>query len=244
MRIVHLLCLISLLLLSGCSVPQVNSPWKNSISVASDPTVWGPLAVAASISVLDQDHAISDWARETAPIFHNQENARAKSNAMRTGVIAGMWVGNMATSNNSDEFISNGITDISASLITTTLSGIGKSEFSRPRPNNPDDFESMPSSHSSYAFSVATSSLKYAEKLPTGFGRKMYVFTQYSLAALTAWARVEGGAHYPTDILVGSALGNYVSAWTHKTFQYPKNTMVTVLPINNSGFTVNYSRRF
>jgi hypothetical protein len=49
--------------------------------------------------------------------------------------------------------------------------------------------------------------LEYSAKaIETGFG--------YA----TAWARIEAGAHYPTDVLAGAALGNFVSLFVHDAF--------------------------
>jgi membrane-associated phospholipid phosphatase len=39
-----------------------------------------------------------------------------------------------------------------------------------------------------------------------------------TLAAGTAWARVEAGAHYPSDVLAGAALGRFVSVLLHDAF--------------------------
>jgi membrane-associated phospholipid phosphatase len=33
-----------------------------------------------------------------------------------------------------------------------------------------------------------------------------------------AWARVEGEKHYPTDVLVGAALGNFLTRFVHDAF--------------------------
>jgi hypothetical protein len=33
-----------------------------------------------------------------------------------------------------------------------------------------------------------------------------------------AWARVEGEKHYPTDVLVGAALGNFITRFVHDAF--------------------------
>ncbi len=34
----------------------------------------------------------------------------------------------------------------------------------------------------------------------------------------TAWARVEGGKHYPSDVLFGAALGNFVAIFVRDAF--------------------------
>ena len=38
------------------------------------------------------------------------------------------------------------------------------------------------------------------------------------IAAGTAWARVEGCKHYPSDVLFGAALGNFVAIFVHDAF--------------------------
>jgi membrane-associated phospholipid phosphatase len=39
-----------------------------------------------------------------------------------------------------------------------------------------------------------------------------------TLAAGTAWARVEAQKHFPSDILAGAALGNFVASFVHDAF--------------------------
>jgi hypothetical protein len=44
--------------------------------------------------------------------------------------------------------------------------------------------------------------------------KTLETFLGYSVA----WARVELGAHYPTDVLAGAVLGNFVSLLLHDAF--------------------------
>ena len=37
----------------------------------------------------------------------------------------------------------------------------------------------------------------------------------YTSAYLTAWARVEAGAHYPSQVLAGAAFGTFLSSVLH-----------------------------
>jgi membrane-associated phospholipid phosphatase len=39
-----------------------------------------------------------------------------------------------------------------------------------------------------------------------------------TMTAGTAWARVEAGRHYPSDVLVGIALGNFMGAFFTEAF--------------------------
>ena len=71
---------------------------------------------------------------------------------------------------------------------------------------------SFPSSHTSAASSYATiASLRTNELMLSEKKRNWLSNTYYTLAAATAWARVEAKAHYPTDVLVGFALGNFTT---------------------------------
>jgi membrane-associated phospholipid phosphatase len=39
-----------------------------------------------------------------------------------------------------------------------------------------------------------------------------------AITAAAAWSRVEAGKHYPADVLVGVAIGNYVAAFFTEAF--------------------------
>ena len=42
--------------------------------------------------------------------------------------------------------------------------------------------------------------------------------TNLALASATAWARVEGKKHFPSDVLAGAALGHFLTVVIHDTF--------------------------
>ncbi len=81
-----------------------------------------------------------------------------------------------------------------SSLTTLAL----KRAIGRPRPLNPEDTRSMPSGHATVAFSAATA---LAHRYP----RWRLAF--YTVAGGVAFARVYLGRHYPSDVLVGAAVG-------------------------------------
>ena len=57
-----------------------------------------------------------------------------------------------------------------------------------------------------------------------------------TLAGATAWARVEGGVHYPSDVLAGAALGHFVtSTFTHALLTRPQAQARVTLDLDPVG---------
>jgi hypothetical protein len=49
----------------------------------------------------------------------------------------------------------------------------------------------------------------------------MTTITTHALTASAAWARIEAGAHYPSDTLFSIALGNFIGATVNDAFITP-----------------------
>jgi membrane-associated phospholipid phosphatase len=106
--------------------------------------------------------------------------------------------------------------------INCGITNIAKTASRRHRPHQ-DALNSFPSAHASTAFNAAT---VVAYDLLEIYGDEKWVKTliiaNYSMAAAVAWLRVEGGHHYPTDVIGGAFLG-YATAyfgkkWIHERF--------------------------
>ena len=83
-----------------------------------------------------------------------------------------------------------------------------KETFKRPRPDRSDNL-SMPSGHTGKAAFAAHSAIHNLD------GRHPHLATAiHGAAIMTAYMRVESGRHYPTDVLIGYALGKKMSDWT------------------------------
>jgi membrane-associated phospholipid phosphatase len=105
-----------------------------------------------------------------------------------------------------------------ALLATDQTTKLIKSETDRVRPDGSDD-KSLPSGHASGAFAgarLANRNLDAIEMKP--WLRRTLQGGNFALAGAAAWARVEGEKHYPTDVLVGAALGNFISTFIHDAF--------------------------
>jgi membrane-associated phospholipid phosphatase len=86
--------------------------------------------------------------------------------------------------------------------ITYGLTEVGRAAFERGRPAG-SSRASMPSGHAAIAFAAAT--LVHREAGPA------WGIPAYGVAGLTAWSRVEADRHFPSDVLVGAALGCLVA---------------------------------
>ncbi len=78
-------------------------------------------------------------------------------------------------------------------------------------PDNASVHRSFVSGHSAMAFTAATlMSTVYADVYGPSTTSKVIWASSLSLASLTAYARVEAGMHFPTDAIVGAAVGSAI----------------------------------
>ena len=108
-----------------------------------------------------------------------------------------------------------------------------KAWANRERPDG-SDHKSMPSLHSTKAFTYAGLGDRNVDALPVSPGSRLALKTGFTaLAAGTAWARIEAKKHYPSDVLAGAALGNFISTFSYDTFMgqdEPEKAALSVEP--------------
>lgn len=225
---------------AGCSTLPADRQWGADFNPApgwqragtaakaalTQPGVWVPLAGAAAFQVDDWDRHASDWAREHTPVFGSEQNARDWSDGLRDSAGFALLASVAAAeSGGPDEWPANkargSFVDVAAIAATSLTTGAMKSGFDRERPNGADR-RSFPSGHSSSAAvysTLASRNLRFAPIAPlarTACGAGLDL-----MAAGTAWARVEAGWHYPSDVLFGMALGRFFGAWLDEMFLAP-----------------------
>jgi membrane-associated phospholipid phosphatase len=184
-----------------------------------------PAAGAVIFAASDLDDQTSEWAIEHTPIFGSVHDAQNASDHLREILWVEAGVTALATPSGADskswlfwkgkglavEFTAMGVT----SGLTSALKGI----TGRSRPDDPTDTVSFPSGHASSAFAASTLANRNLDALamPMGIKRPLQV-GNLLLATGVAWARVEGGRHFPSDVLAGAALGHFLSAFIHDAF--------------------------
>jgi len=226
------------LLSSGCHTTRSLSAWgeeatispginqlKNSaLDAAIQPETWVPLAAAALLAATGADSKIQAWAYEHKPVFGSESNARNYSDHL---LRASNWIYiSTAVLTPSGDRIptcllnkSKGLAVGLSAILTTQIMTSGLKSFSgRERPDGSDS-RSFPSGHTSAAAVNSTLSSRNIEYMGLNSSvERVLKIALNTLTLSTGWARIEANKHYPTDILFGAALGNFVGAFINDTF--------------------------
>ena len=222
--------------------------WKQAAKNAvKSPGTWIPLIGVGVVSIDHWDQHISEWAVENTPVFGSTENASDASDYLRTSTTVAM-VGTALAVPNADgpweRKPERLILEVGAVQLNNIATSILKSVTDRERPDGADD-QSFPSGHASQASVHATLACRNVDQIPgLSKGWRTTFKTSFRvLAAGTAWARVEAGKHYPSDVLFGSALGNFVAVFVYDAF-LPADTTTRVdltLSRKEVSFTLAFS---
>jgi hypothetical protein len=175
----------------------------------------------------DFDEQTLDWATRRNPLFGNIEDAKdasdrlddlSKLNFVVTGLLvptrpgiaglgdraAGLALGAAAVA--ITESTTNGLKDVT--------------ERQRPDRDKRDSFPSLHASRSAVTAPLAARNLEHYDLVD--WQRRTLQGVSYGVAGLTGWARVEGQRHYPSDVLVGYALGHFIGAFINDAFIAPE----------------------
>jgi membrane-associated phospholipid phosphatase len=182
-------------------------------------------AAGALFFALDHfDQRASEWATTHRPIFGDGDSATHARDIISFGLGAETLLTALATPSGKDpkDWASNkakGIgVELGAELATAGVTDLLKKGANRTRPNGESD-NSFPSGHASNAFSSATLANRNlnAINMPEEVRVPLQV-GNIVLATAVSWERVETGAHYPSDVLAGAAIGHFLSAFIYDAF--------------------------
>lgn len=233
-----LLPVFLVLLGTGCTTLPNGHRWGEDVSfgsweriktatlkAATDPETWVPVAGALLLSIGDLDEDLSDWAIRETPVFGSIDSAEDASDDLKTLLMATSVISTLATPSGSEpgEWLvakfKGALVGVAAVGASGSVTNYLKDATDRERPLKKTSDNSFPSLHATEAYSNATLTSRNIDSLdlsPTT--RKVLRISAKTLAAGTAWARVEAGKHYPTDVLAGAAIGHFLTAVIHDSF--------------------------
>ena len=188
-----------------------------AVEAARQPGVWVPLSGALVVGVGDLDDNISDWAVREQPLFGR--NAADVSDTL-LDVSLGIWAATtlLAPADAIGDRFRGTAVQASSIVLTGGISEGLKSLTGRTRPNDENN-NSFPSGHASQAAVRsywARTNLGHVD-LPKGVQVGSSI-ALHSLGYATAWARVEANRHFPSDVLAGLALGNFMGKFMQALF--------------------------
>jgi len=202
--------------------------WKRIPQAAKralfDPVTWITGAGAIVFTIDHFDRKTSDWAANHTPVFGSPGAARDASDVLIYTLSAETLATGLATPSGDDP--AEWVLDKAKGLLVeggalgavVGLTELGKTATDRLRPDG-SDRSSFPSGHSSAAFGTARLSNRNLDALDLSpWVRTPLKAGNLIAASATAWARVEGQKHYPSDVLAGACLGNFVTSVIHDAF--------------------------
>lgn len=239
-RIAEWLCLVLALCIGGgcASLPEGGAAWgenatltpgwerirTSAANAARDPHVWVPLAGAVVFQIDGWDRDVADWARRERPLFGSQRNAVRWSDDLRSASSLAYVATVLLTpsGDSADEWFANKARGLAVGMAaraaTSRATNALKRGTDRTRPDGSQSL-SFPSGHTSASAvntRLASRNLRFID-MPEGTRRALDVGL-VALTAGTSWARIEAGKHYPSDVLAGMALGNFLAVFINDAF--------------------------
>jgi hypothetical protein len=194
--------------------------WRQaSVDALRDPVTWG--SAAGAVVVAPWDRKISDWAVENTPVFGSIDHAKQWSDDLRAYSNFAMLGTALAVPGQGHPWrsrIKRLLVEEAGVIAASSVTNLLKHAVTRERPDQSGE-DSFPSGHSTRAFAYAGMSTRNLDALDMPGGARISLKVLFEgMAAGTAWARVEGQKHYPSDVLAGAAVGNFTALFIHDAF--------------------------
>jgi membrane-associated phospholipid phosphatase len=223
---------------TGCGTLQNGQKWGHdaiypvdlkkipgaALNALVDPQTFVPAAGGLVFGLSKWDKKVSHWATEHTPIFGCTKNAKNDKLYLEIPLYTEAFITALATPSGVDskDWVYSKLKGIAveggAEFVTAGATTLLKDATGRIRPNGSSN-KSFPSGETSAAFSSVALSNRNLDsiKLPQEVRIPLKV-VNILLGSSVAWARVEAHAHFPSDVLAGAALGNFLSATVHDAF--------------------------
>jgi hypothetical protein len=227
-----------ILFVTGCGTLQNGQKWGQdaiypvdlkkiphaALKALVDPQTFVPAAGALVFGLSKWDKKVSHWATGHTPIFGSTKNAENDKLYLEIPLYTEVFITALATPSGADSKdwayskLKGFAVEGGAELVTVGATTLLKDTTGRTRPNGSSN-KSFPSGEASAAFSSVALSNRNLDsiELPQEVRIPLKV-VNILLGSSVAWARVEAQAHYPSDVLAGAALGNFLSATVHDAF--------------------------
>ncbi len=229
-----------LVLLTGCATARSEfhvpdrREWKRSFtSAVKDPDTWIPAVAALAVAAAGVDEDISDWAIDKTPVFGSTHRAETASNELKAATHVLMFATAIPPPGAGPRWKRAAMTALEQEAIVGVVGAVtvaAKNAADRERPDA-SNRASFPSGHSSG--SAATSALARENLQRSAIWPRWHPalrITSRILHGATAWARIEGAKHYPTDVLAGSALGNLLAVTLDRAVRDDVEAQVSISP--------------
>ncbi len=197
---------------------------RAALNALLDPQTFVPAAGALVFGLSKWDKKASQWAIEHTPIFGSVQNAKNDAIYLEIPLYTEVFVTALATPSGDDskDWVTSKLKGIAvegaAELVTIGATTLLKDTTGRTRPNGNGN-NSFPSGEASAAFSSVTLSNRNLDSIELSQEVRIPLkVANILLGTGVGLARVEAGAHFPSDVLAGAALGNFLSATVHDSF--------------------------
>lgn len=244
------------LLLTGCASSGEPQRWQAptwqelrqaAVDTASEPAVWVPLLAAGALQIGNADHEVAQWAADERPLFGSRSRADNASDVLRWGLVGAAAASAVvaapteaASVTREQRLLATGLGLGSTAALTLGL----KSVTGRERPDGSDD-ESIPSGHSSTASAAYTHLGHNLKALGwSQASRRTARWIAGTGLAVNGWARLEAEQHYPSDVLVGMALGHYLAEFFSRAFMPGNDNTLLRLQWQDDGAAVHLHHQF
>lgn len=227
--------------------------WSRIGGAAADaavsPATWAPVVAAGLLQIGHADRHLSNWSSDHTPVFGSRHTAKSASDVMLGMSVALYGITALAAPSYQDNWYSNkarGLAVGAGAAIATEGVVVGlKTGINRQRPDDSGN-DSFASGHAALIAVSATMTYGPIDTLPVSDTSRFALKTlAVGLNVGTDYARVEGRKHYPSDVLVGAAIGHFIGVVADEAFlEISPDRFVPTVNLSRHGGTVGFEGSF
>ena len=264
MMIPQCLLLLLLLLISSCSLFTRPGRWgknaiypvrwervkKSFIKNVTSRHVWIPATAGLLFQTGGYDEKVTERAERNGT--ESAKSAVDLSDTLNDILKIEMYASILLTSSSEGDWkkytmnkVKGGVVVYSSVAIAHGTTSYIKDHVYRERPDT-SDARSFPSGHATdaAAFRMVTTKNLESVEMPRDLRNGINILNG-GLTATVLWSRVEAKKHYPSDALLGYAVGSFVSGFIYDAFMNLDGTdTFAMFPSGDGGMVAKYSFQF